>query len=242
MSEAVSAYVEKYGPYLEDIRRRLYQTVLASVAAFVAGFMAMPFLLKAGIGLFSMDSVVLATTSPFQLVDLAMDTGFFFAVLCAVPLTLYHLYAFLHSGLVPGERRAFLFLIPLGLVLFVVGFLYGFAVLYYALGIIAGVNERLGVANLWDINRFVSQIALVSMLLGLVFQFPLVLVFLARMGVVSSQFLADKRRHATIVILLVSALLPPTDGLSFIVMAVPLIAMYEVTVFVTRRWGRVLIT
>lgn len=238
----MSAYVAEYGPYLEDIRRRLYQTVLVSVAAFVVGFAAMPFLLKAGIGWFSMDSVVLATTSPFQLVDLAMDTGFFFAVLFAVPLALYHLYAFLHSGLAPGERKAFLFLIPLGVALFVVGFFYGFAVLYYALGIIAGVNERLGVANLWDINRFVSQIALVSMLLGLVFQFPLILVFLARIGAISSEFLAQKRRHAAVVILLVVALLPPTDGLSFVVMAAPLVVMYEVTIFVTRRWNRILIT
>jgi len=238
MSEAVSIYVTRYGSYLEDIRRRVYRIVLASVAAFFAGFAATPFFLKAGIGLFAIEGVVLTTTSPFQLVDLAMNTGLFFAMLVAVPLFLYNLYAFLYSGLAAGERRVFLILLPLGLLLFLVGFAYGFAVLYYALGAIARINEGLGVANLWDINRFVSQIALTSMLLGLVFQFPLVLIFLARLGVVSAEFLAGKRRHAAVVILLMVALLPPTDGLSFVVMAVPLVAMYEGTVFISKRLRR----
>lgn len=238
MSEAVGDYIAKYGSYLEDIRWRLYQSVLAGVAGFVAGFAATPFLIRSGIRFFAIDGVVLATTSPFQLVDLAMDVGFFCATLVAVPLLLYHLYAFLHSGLARQERRVFIFLVPLGLMLFISGFAYGFGVLYYALGVIAGVNESLGVANLWDINRFISQITITSMLLGLAFQFPLVLIFLARLGAVSPQFLAQKRRHAAVVILLMVALLPPTDGLSFVVMAVPLIVMYEITVFAARSLGR----
>lgn len=239
MSEAVTAYVERYGSYLEDIRRRLYITVVTSVAGFAAGFAATPFLLKEGIRLLTIDGVTLTTTSPFQLIDLAVDFGFFCATLLAVPLVLYHLYAFLYSGLAAGERKVFLVLLPLGIALFVTGFAYGFAVLYYALGVIAHINQGLGVANLWDVNRFLAQMSLTAMLLGLVFQFPLVLVFLVRLGAINAYFLATKRRHAIVVILCMVALLPPTDGLSFVVMAAPLIAMYEATVFAARRLGRV---
>lgn len=239
MSESAGGYLDQYGHYLEDIRRRLYTTAVIAVGGFVAGFVATPFLIRWGIDHFAIEGVVLATTSPFQLVELAMDAGFFAAAVVAVPTILYHLYAFLYSGLAAGERRMFIFLLPLGLVLFASGFVYGFSVLYYALGVVARVNEGLGISNLWDINRFLSQITLTSMLLGLVFQFPLVLVFLTRLGAISSEFLAQKRRHAAVVILCMVALLPPTDGLSFVVMAVPLAVMYEVTILVARSLRRV---
>lgn len=237
MSEAAGTYIRRYSHYLEDARRRLYATVVWSVAGFVAGFLATPFALKAGVQFFAIEGVMFTTTSPFQLIDLAVDAGFFSAMLVAVPLALYHIYAFLHSALVPGERRTFFLLLPLALVLFAAGFAYGFGVLYYALGAIARINEGLGIANLWDINRFASQIALTSMLLGLLFQFPLVLVLLARLGVITPGFLSSKRRHAAVVILLMVALLPPTDGLSFVVMAAPLIAMYEAAIFAVRGQG-----
>lgn len=227
----IPAWVFKYGVYLEDIRRRLYATILLSACAFVGGFALTPLFLKIGIKMFSIEGVALVATSPFQLVELAMSAGFFFFVLVGVPLCIYHIYAFLYSGLAARERRFVLILLPLVFVLFVAGFVYGFAVLYYALELVAALNKDLGIANMWDISRFVSQITITSMLLGLVFQFPLVLTFLVRLGALDARFLAHKRRHAAVVILLIVALLPPTDGLSFIVMAVPLMAMYELTIF-----------
>ena len=116
--------------------------------------------------------------------------------------------------------------------LFAIGFSYGFMVMYFALGIIATMNVDLGIINLWDISQFFSLIMLTSALLGILFEFPLVLTFLIRLGAVTTEFLVDKRRHAYVVILILVILLPPTDGLSDIIIAAPLVLIYELTVLI----------
>jgi sec-independent protein translocase protein TatC len=115
--------------------------------------------------------------------------------------------------------------------------------LYYGIKLIAKTNINLGVVNYWDINTFISQIVLTSSLLGLLFLFPLVITFLIKLKVISVNFLKSKRRHAVVVIFIVVSLLPPTDGLSLILMAVPLMLIFEITVLLNRKkYGRNLIT
>ena len=220
-----------YGEYLEDIRRRVYRIIIVFCVAFIAGFFSTASIVKVLVGFFKIKNALIVATSPFQLLDLAMSIGFFWALVITLPFFIQQTYAFLHSGLLKHERRLFIFLIPIAVLLFLVGFAYGFAVMYYALGIVAKLNVELGVTNLWDISEFISQIMITSVLLGVLFEFPLVLTFLIRMGVVDAKFLISKRRHAIVVILIFVALLPPTDGLSDIIMAAPLLLIYELTIW-----------
>jgi sec-independent protein translocase protein TatC len=227
--------VEQYGGYIEDIRRRLYRVVVVFCMVFIAGFFSTAPLVKVLVRFFHIKDALLVATSPFQLLDLAMSIGFFWAIVITLPFFVQQLYSFLHTGLLERERRLFLVLLPIGIVLFTTGFAYGFAVMYYALGIVAEVNVGLGVTNLWDISQFISQIMTTALLLGVLFEFPLVLTFLMRMGVMSPTFLVDKRRYAVVVILIFVALLPPTDGLSDIIMVAPLLLIYELTIWVNSR-------
>jgi sec-independent protein translocase protein TatC len=136
--------------------------------------------------------------------------------------------------LLPKERKIFVLSMPLGVLLFLIGFLYGCGMLYYGIKLIAQTNISLGVVNYWDINTFISQIVLTSSLLGLLFIFPLVITFLIRLGIISVNFLRSKRRHAIVVIFIIVSLLPPTDGLSLILMAAPLVLIFEFTVLFNR--------
>ena len=228
--ENLQTYVNLYGEYLEDIRRRLYRIVVVFCVIFVVGFFSTASLVKVLVRFFKIKDALIVATSPFQLLDLAMSIGFFWALVITLPFIIQQIYAFLHSGLTFRERKLFIILIPVAVFLFLIGFTYGFAVMYYALGIVAKLNVDLGVTNLWDISEFISQIMITSVLLGVLFEFPLVLTFLIRMGVVDTKFLISKRRHAIVVILIFVALLPPTDGLSDIIMAAPLLLIYELTI------------
>jgi len=184
------------------------------------------------------NGVTIVTTSPFQLVELAMSAGFFFACVITIPIFIYHLYSFLKPGLIPKERKIFLLSLPLSLVLFLLGFFYSSVMLYYAIKLIAEVNISLGVANYWDIAIFINQMMLTSSLLGLLFIFPLVITFLIRIGVTTVHFLKSKRKHAIVVIFIIVSLLPPTDGLSLILMALPLVLIFELTVLFNRKNNR----
>lgn len=71
-----------------------------------------------------------------------------------------------------------------------------------------------------------------SALLGLIFEFPIVLTFFVKIGIITPNFLKSKRRHSYFIMFVVTSLLPPTDGLSLIVMVIPLIIIFEITIMI----------
>ena len=227
--------INKYGIYLEEVRKKLLLLTKIFAVTFIAGFALTSPAIKILLRYVDIPGVTLVTTSPFQLIELAMSMGFFTACIFTVPIFVYHLYSFLKSALLPKERRIFVLSMPLAVILFLVGFLYGCGMLYYGIKLIALTNVGLGVVNYWDINTFISQIVLTSSLLGLLFIFPLVITFLVRLGIISINFLRSKRKHAIVVIFIIVSLLPPTDGLSLILMAAPLILIFEITVLFNRK-------
>lgn len=236
--------IVKYAVYFEELRSKLVLLVKIFAIVFVLGFFNISPIIKLLLRYSAMSGVTIVTTSPFQLVDLAMSIGFFLACVVTVPIFIYFLYSFLKPALLPTEIKFFLLGLPLGLGLFLMGFFYSSIMLYYAIRLIAVVNVALGVANYWDISAFIYQIVLTSTLLGLLFIFPLVITFLIRLGIMSVDFLRSKRRHAVVIIFIIVSLLPPTDGLSLILMSVPLMLIFELTVFFNTKnnHGRNLIT
>lgn len=228
--EDFQTYLTLYGDYLDDLRKRLYRTVILFIAVFATGFLCTGTILKFLIRVLKIRDATIVATSPFQLIDLAMNVGLFCAIVIILPYIVHQIYGFLRAGLHAPERALFIRLIPVGLFLFLLGFAYGFGVMYYALAVIASVNVGLGIVNLWDISQFFSQIMITSALLGVLFEIPLILSFLVRLNILSVQFLRDKRPYATVFILVLVALLPPTDGLSFVVMSVPLLLIYELVI------------
>lgn len=176
------------------------------------------------------DQVTIATSSPFQFANVAMNFGFFVALMVCIPYVIYSFYAFIAPALTKRERKTLVRSVPLCVFLFVLGFSYGFFVLYFALELLAAINVQLGIANFWNVGQFLSEMVVTSALLGLVFEFPLLLTLLVKLGVLTTQHLQDKRRIAYFSTLLLTSMLPPTDGLSLIVMTAPLIVLYEATI------------
>lgn len=230
------AYIAEYGIYLEDLKSRVLFVIKSFIAVFIIGFLMTGFIVKTLIHFLDFENVSIVITSPFQMVDIAMSTGFFVASVLMAPIVVYQIYSFLSPGLLPRERRLFIFLIPVALLLFFVGFAYGFMTLYFGISLIAEVNVKLGVVNYWDIGKFISDIVLTSSLLGIIFQFPIVTTFLIRIGIIDSFFLRNRRRVAYFLIFIFVSLLPPTDGLSLILMASPMIIIYELTILVNSRY------
>lgn len=230
--------VNKYGIYLEEIRMKIVRVTKIFAFSFLIGFFATPPAVKVLISYLDIKDVTLIATSPFQLIELAMSSGFFIACTISVPIFVNYFYKFIKSGLMPSEKRALAMSVPLAVLLFSVGFLYGVGIMYYGIKIIASTNISLGIANYWDIGRFISQILLTSSLLGLLFLFPILITFLIKMNVFNARFLISKRKHAIVVIFIIVSLLPPTDGLSLIMMALPLILIFEITILFNRKSGR----
>ena len=227
--------IEKFLPFLEDLRNRLYRGVILFGISFFGGFLSAGIIIKKILGLVHVDQVVIATSSPFQFVDVAMDVGFFIAIIVSIPHIIYSFYVFIMPALTRSEKIKLLKSIPLSLGLFIVGFFYGFLILNYSLELLASINVSLGIANFWNISQFLSQMLITSALLGLVFEFPLLLTLLIKLGITTPQTLKNKRKIAYFFAIAMTSLLPPTDGLSLIAMALPLVLLYEVTTVLNNK-------
>ena len=233
--EGLNKNIEKFLPFLEDLRRRLYYGAILFAIFFVVGFSSTGMILKKILDFVHLDQVTISTSAPFQFADLAMDFGFFSAIMVCVPYIIYSFYNFIAPALTRGEKIKLFKSIPLSVGLFIVGFFYGFFILYYALKLLASINISLGIANFWNIGQFLSQMFITSALLGLIFEIPLLLTLLIKLGIITPKTLKNQRRVAYFLIFAFVALLPPTDGLSLVAMALPLVLLYEGTILLNNK-------
>ena len=221
-----------YGDYFENIRRRVYQIAVLFIIFFIAGFFEAGPILKYIINVFHVKDAIIVTTAPFQFLEMATKVGLYTGIIFALPLVLYHLYDFLKDGLNKREKKLFFVLLPSGFALFALGFSYCFAILFFYLQSVSAINVSFGIQNVWDINNFMSQIIIASTALGLMFQFPIILTFLIRIGLVDIKFLREKRFYAIAGIFIFVGFLPPPDIFSTFVEALPLVVLYELTIII----------
>ena len=91
------------------------------------------------------------------------------------------------------------------------------------------------VKNQISLSSFISTVTTVTLACGLVFQLPLIIYFLSKVGIVTPEFMRKYRKHAIVVTLIVSAILTPPDVMSQILMTIPLLILYEFSIFVSKR-------
>jgi len=160
----------------------------------------------------------------------ALWTGFFLTL----PFILYQLWKFVGLALTVKERRWIFLFGPLSLLFFIVGSLFGFVVI-----LPVGMNFLLGFASetmvpMISVSKYLSFVGMIVLAFGIIFELPLVMVFLAKIGIATPAFLSEKRKYVIVFIFIVSALLTPPDIISQILLALPLIILYEIGIIFIR--------
>jgi sec-independent protein translocase protein TatC len=227
--------IGRFMPYLEDLRHRLFIGGILYAVSFIVGFFLTSIFVRKIVSFVNIETVTITATSPFQYVQVAMNFGFFMATMIIVPYIIYSLYVFILPALTKTEKIKLFKSIPVSVLLFILGFFYGFFILYFALEVLAAINTSLGVANYWNIGKFLSQLLTTSALLGLVFEFPLLLSLFIMFGVVTTETLKNNRRVAYMILLCATVLLPPTDVVSLVAMVLPLLVLYEITIVLNTK-------
>lgn len=160
-------------------------------------------------------------------------SGFFFSL----PFTLYHLWKFIGTGLTEKEKGYVKLFGPASLVLFLLGAAFGFF-----LAIPAAVKFLIGFGSGWvepmlSVNEYLSFVGWLLLAFGASFELPLVIFFLAKLGLVSSNSLKKYRKHAILAIFIVAGVVTPTpDAFTQTLMAGPLIILYELGILLS-RWA-----
>ena len=167
-----------------------------------------------------------------------MKVAFIAAVILVSPFVLYQIWAFVAPGLYQKEKKYVVPFVLGGSLFFAVGVLFA-----YFVAIPIGFKFLLGYATdfikpLPSMKEYLSFSIKFLLAFGLVFEFPVALVLLARIGVVDAKMLARQRKYAILLIFIFAAIITPPDFISQVLMALPLIGLYELSIFLSKIFGK----
>ena len=233
------------GQHLRELRTRLMWSAVVVVAfsglAFVFHVQILRFLMEPARGFAGLPNGKPIFTELTEFLGIAMKTSLLFGVFASFPFLLYQMVMFVAPGLSSRERRYLYTLLPLSLVVFVAGAAFGYRILFPpAVKFLLSFGSDVATPYI-RIGNYVNLMLSLLFWMGIVFETPLVLFFLSRIGVVTPEFLAKQRRYAIVVAFILGAIITPTfDPINQTFVAVPIIVLYEAGVWLSKigRGGR----
>ena len=153
------------------------------------------------------------------------------AVALTMPVLIYELWMFVAPGLKRRERKVIFPILSFGAFFFAAGVAFAyFVVLRFVLRFLLKYTIDYGVAARWNIGDLVKFEAVMLLVFGIAFEMPLVIVGLTRVGIITPEALAKKRRHVIVILFIAGALLTPPDIISQICLAIPMVILFELSI------------
>ena len=167
-------------------------------------------------------------------------TVFASAIVAGSPVIVYQIWKFIEPGLYPSEKKGVRFGALFATFFFALGITFGYLVLSpLSLQFFANFQISPTIVNEFDISKYFSQLITLTFGAGLLFELPVVVFVLAKLGLVTGDFLQKSWRYAIVVILVLAAVITPgTDPLSLVVMSLPLVLLYQFSIGLTRAVER----
>ncbi|MGZ6267455.1 MAG: twin-arginine translocase subunit TatC [Candidatus Limnocylindrales bacterium] len=222
--------------HLVELRNRIYISVLSLLPGIVLGYIFGDEIVRILIAPLPTDHLVaLGLTEPFMIkLQIAVVCG----VIVGMPVVLYQLWRFISPGLTPRERAAARPWVPLALVFFALGVGLAYFILPYAAGFLYGFQSK-QIQLLLTAEAYFGFVTMLFLAFGLVMEYPIILVLLSKVGMITSKQLRSSRRIAILIITVISTLITPgADFVSPIAMAVTMYGLYEVSIVIIRLGGR----
>ncbi|MFT6844109.1 MAG: sec-independent protein translocase protein TatC [Flavobacteriales bacterium] len=154
----------------------------------------------------------------------------------AFPVVIWEFWRFLKPGLKQTEKETARGIVFYSTLLFSVGVLFGYYIIApLSVQFLGSYQVSASVANQISLNSFISTVTTVTLSSGLIFQLPILIYFLAKMGIVTAEFLRKYRKHALVVVLVLSAIITPPDITSQVLVALPILLLYEVSIIIAKK-------
>jgi sec-independent protein translocase protein TatC len=176
---------------------------------------------------------LMSALRPTETFMLSMKLSFFAGIVVSFPLLLMYVLQFVLPGLHSHERRMMWPALLIGFGLFLCGVCFAyFVVLPRALDFFHDWSGSLGVSNDWRIGEYISFATRFTLLFGLSFELPVVVMVLVKLGLLSYETMSNSRSYAVLAIFVTAAILTPTpDAFTLILMAVPMLVLYEICIW-----------
>ena len=228
--------------HLAELRKRIIWVLAVLVLAMIGGFFVagplIQYLQQSG----HAAHVSLHTFSPWDPIRVYMQFAFSVGLAVTIPFALFQAWLFVKPGLTPTEQRVTLRYIPGAVFLFFAGFAFGYRVVFpMAFYFATTVTRSLQLTETYGISQYFSFMFNIVIPMSLLFELPIVVMFLTRLRILNPSRLRKLRRYAYLLLVVLATLVTPPDMVSDILVAIPLILLYELSVILSGRVYRRLI-
>lgn len=216
--------------HLEELRQKIIKSIvfviLASMLVYTFSDKILTF--------FARPVGTLVFIAPAEAFITSIKIALFGGLYLSSPFILYQVWQFISSGLTGKERKYVLLFGIFSFILFMTGSLLGyFTVVPIGLKFLM-TFETDYLRPVISVGRYVSFVISLSFAFGLVFQLPLMILFFTKIGVVTPEFLSQKRKYAIVIIFILAAIFTPPDVITQCLMAIPLMLLYEIGILLSR--------
>ncbi len=166
-------------------------------------------------------------------------TSLIFGIIIAFPYILYELWKFIKPALYEQEKKYGLVFILITSALFILGILFGYYVITpLSVNFLGNYFVTGEIQNNIDLSSYNSLVRTTVLANGIVFELPVIIFFLAKMGLIDADFLRNNRKYAIVLVLLLAAIITPPDIISQIIVAIPLMILYEISIYIAKIVGK----
>lgn len=188
--------------------------------------------------------VLCINQNPIELISIKMSGQFtthinislVAGLILAFPYVFWEFWSFFRPALYEKESRYARGAVTMASLLFVMGILFGYFVITpLSINFLGSYRVSDIVNNQINITSYIGSVTSVALSAGITFELPIVIFFLARIGVVTPEFMRKYRKHAIVIVLVIAAVITPPDVFSLILVSIPLLLLYEVSIFIASR-------
>jgi sec-independent protein translocase protein TatC len=229
MAEKKLSFVE----HLEELRKRILYSLAAVGICSIAGFLVAKPVLKILIQKTGLQSAYFF--SPIEAFTTLVKVAIFIGIFISFPFILYQTWLFIGPGLTQKERGVSVSYLSLGIILFLVGNLFGYFILIpFGLRFLLSFGSEY-LQPLMNIGKYLNYIFWCLLGSGFLFQLPLLLFFLIRLGILDIETVTKHRPEAIVAVLVLCAFITPTgDFLTLLLISIPLLLLFELSILAAR--------
>ena len=222
--------------HLEELRWRIIYSIIGIIIGAIVCWIFIDTLVDVILLKPARDSgAALQNLKPFGQLFLYMQIAIIGGMILSIPNLFYQLWKFIAPALRKNERKYILAIVMYSSACFLIGIAFAyFVMLPLTLKFAAHFGSQ-DIVNQFAIDEYMSIIISVMLAAGLIFELPMVSFFLTKLGILTPQFMKKYRKHSIVIIMIAAALLTPgTDPVSQIILAVPLVLLYEISILISK--------
>jgi sec-independent protein translocase protein TatC len=217
--------------HLVELRKRLIIVISFFIASLITGFFISPKLLNF---IKKQPSAVEIDWNVFGFADgiaIYFKCALIVALLVTLPTALYQTWLFVKPGLTNIEKRGAFIYIPISFFLFIMGISFSYFVLFpMMLQFLSTINQTIGATETYGINQYFKLMFGIAFPISIMFELPVVTLFLTKIGIVNPSMLKKIRKVAYIVLVVIALAITPPDFVSDFLVSIPLLFLYEISI------------